>query len=81
MSENLSNGAPEANGGILFLWGLLGCCVPIAGLVLFLAWRDEKPKTAKAAGIGALISVILLGLLTLLYIVLIAFSIFVLSSM
>lgn len=46
------------NGG--FLWGLLGCCIPIAGLILFLVWKDQKPKTAKAAGIGALVSVILL---------------------
>lgn len=45
------------NGG--FLWGLLGCCVPIAGLILFIIWKDTKPKTAKAAGIGALISTIL----------------------
>ncbi len=45
------------NGG--FLWGLLGCCIPIVGLVLFLVWKDSKPRTAKAAGIGALVSVIL----------------------
>ena len=44
------------NGG--FGWGLLGCCVPVAGLILFLVWKDNKPKTAKAAGIGALVSVI-----------------------
>ena len=43
------------NGGCL--WGLLGCCIPIVGLVLFLVWKDQKPRTAKAAGIGALISV------------------------
>lgn len=43
------------NGG--FLWGLLGCCIPLVGLILFLVWKDTKPKTAKAAGIGALISV------------------------
>ena len=48
---------PKDRGG--FLWGLLGCCLPVVGLVLFLVWRDEKPKTAKAAGIGALVSVIL----------------------
>ena len=42
-----------------FLWGLLGCCIPIVGLVLFLVWKDTKPKTAKAAGIGALVSVII----------------------
>lgn len=45
------------NGG--FGWGLLGCCLPIVGLILFLVWKDSKPKTAKAAGIGALVSVIL----------------------
>ena len=44
------------NGG--FLWGLLGCCIPIAGLILFLVWKDTKPRTAKAAGIGALVCVI-----------------------
>ena len=43
------------NGG--FGWGVLGCCIPIVGLVLFLVWQDTKPKTAKAAGIGALVSV------------------------
>ena len=49
--------APDVvdNGGIG--WGLLGCCIPIAGLVLFLVWKDTKPKTSKAAGIGALVSV------------------------
>lgn len=43
------------NGG--FGWGLLGFCIPVVGLVLFLVWKDEKPKTGKAAGLGALISV------------------------
>lgn len=38
-------------------WGALGCCIPIVGLILFLVWKDEKPKNAKMAGIGALISV------------------------
>ena len=38
-------------------WGLLGCCIPIVGLILFLVWRDTKPKNSKAAVIGALVSV------------------------
>ena len=42
-----------------FGWGLLGYCLPIVGLILFLVWKDTKPKTSKAAGIGALVSVIL----------------------
>lgn len=44
----------QDNGG--FGWGLLGYCIPIVGLVLFLVWKDSKPKSAKAAGIGALIT-------------------------
>ena len=42
-----------------FLWGCLGFCIPLVGLILFLVWHDTKPKTAKAAGMGALISVII----------------------
>lgn len=53
------NNVVEDKGG--FLWGLLGCCIPIVGLVLFLVWKDQKPKTAKAAGIGALVFVILMA--------------------
>lgn len=52
----MENNNVNDNGG--FLWGLLGCCIPVVGLVLFLIWKDQKPKTAKAAGIGALISVV-----------------------
>lgn len=44
-------------GGIAL--GLLGFFVPIAGLILFILWKDQRPKTAKAAGIGALVNVIL----------------------
>ncbi len=42
-----------------FGWGLLGCCVPMAGLILFLIWKDERPNTARAAGIGALVYLII----------------------
>lgn len=55
MEENTN--VVEDKGG--FLWGLLGCCIPIVGLILFLVWKDTKPKTAKAAGIGALVCVVL----------------------
>lgn len=56
-----------------FGWGLLGFFVPIAGLILFLMWKNDKPKTAKAAGIGSLIFLIF-------YIVLIIFFIVFISS-
>ena len=25
-----------------FGWGLLGCCIPIVGLILFLVWKETK---------------------------------------
>lgn len=49
-----------------FVWGILGFFVPIAGLILFLVWKNERPSDAKTAGIGALIWVILYILLILL---------------
>lgn len=39
-------------------WAVLGFCIPIVGLVLYIVWRNEKPNCAKKAGIGALVSVI-----------------------
>lgn len=56
-SVNSSTTQVIDNGG--FGWGLLGFCVPVVGLILFLVWNETKPNTAKAAGIGALVSVIL----------------------
>ena len=37
-------------------WGLLGFCIPIAGIVLYFVWKNEKPNTASACLTGALIS-------------------------
>ena len=28
-------------------WGILGYFVPMAGIILFFIWKNEKPKTAK----------------------------------
>lgn len=44
------------NGGIG--WAFLGFFFPVVGLILYLVWKDNKPKSAKFAGKGALISVI-----------------------
>ena len=49
--------AVNDNGG--FGWGMLGCYIPLVGLILYLVWKDTKPKTAAAVGKGALISVII----------------------
>ncbi len=55
-----------------FLWGLLGFCVPIVGLILYLIWKDERPNTALAAGKGALAYCIFGVVMFILYFVLIA---------
>lgn len=36
-------------------WGILGFFFPLVGLILFLVWKNTKPKCAKVAGMGALI--------------------------
>jgi len=41
-----------------FGFAVLGFCIPIVGLVLFLVWNQDRPGDAKMAGIGALVSVI-----------------------
>lgn len=69
MNENAND-----KGG--FLWGLLGFCIPIVGLVLFLTWKTSKPKSAKAAGIGALVSVVIV----VIYYILIAVGVVALSA-
>lgn len=69
VSENSNNHVDD--GG--FVWGILGFFVPMAGLILYLVWRNERPKTAKKAGKGALFSVIFYIALVILFLIL-AFS-------
>ena len=49
----------QVNDSGSFGWAALGFCVPVVGLILYLVWKDTKPKSSKAAGKGALVSVIL----------------------
>lgn len=58
-------------------WGVLGFFVPLAGLILYLVWKNDRPNDAKAAGIGALIWV---GLYLLLIILAIAMAFFAVNA-
>ena len=40
-------------------YSLLGCCIPIAGLILYFVWKDQKPKNAKRCIQGFFVSVII----------------------
>lgn len=71
--EKMNENANDKGG---FLWGLLGFCIPIVGLILFLVWKDSKPKSAKAAGIGALVSVVIV----VIYYILMAAGLIALSA-
>ena len=56
-----------------FGYSLLGFFIPVVGLILYLIWKDSKPKSASAAGKGALTSVIVVvGLYFLLFLLLIS---------
>ncbi len=62
-----NNSGLKDRGG--FGWGLLGFMVPIAGLILWLLWRDTSPRNARSAGIGALVQTILSVVFVILYFV------------
>lgn len=68
--EKIQKKNPDRGG---FAWGCLGFCIPIVGLILWLVWRDEKPKTAKAVGIGALVSAIIGAVFVIIYFISIVF--------
>lgn len=45
---------PDDSGS--FWWGVLGYCFQLLGVILFILWRNDRPKTAKKLLIGAIIS-------------------------
>jgi hypothetical protein len=54
------NGLPvQQETGGTFGWAVLGFLIPVVGLILYLVWKDNKPRAAKSAGKGALVSVII----------------------
>lgn len=52
--------------------GIASCCFPIVGLILYFVWKDSKPKSAKHACYGALISVACGVIFYMIYILFIA---------
>ena len=39
-------------------WYVLGFCIPLVGLILFLVWQRDRPHSANMSGVGALTGVI-----------------------
>lgn len=57
--SNSQSASVKKESNDVFGWGVLGFFIPIAGLILYLIWKEERPNASKAAGLGALICVIL----------------------
>ncbi len=68
LKNNASNVSDDGNIG----WGILGFCIPIVGLVLFLVWQGDRPNNAKMAGKGALISVLFSIVMYVIYVAILA---------
>lgn len=51
--------APVVTDSGSFGWAVLGFFFPLVGLILFLVWKQTKPKSAKVAGIGAIVGFVL----------------------
>lgn len=55
-----SASASQAGSGdkAAFGWAVLGFFIPLAGLVIYLVWKDKKPKTAMRAFMGAFVGLV-----------------------
>ena len=48
--------APNDDGSVL--WAVIAFFIPVVGLLLWAAWHDEKPKCARMAAWGTVLSLI-----------------------
>lgn len=69
--EHVGNKTIEDKPEILL--NVVSCCFPLVGLILFLVWRDTKPKSAKSVCLWAVIGSVLM---VLIYIILFVFGLF-----
>ncbi len=63
--SNQSNGSYQQNNYYQasydsgsFGWAVLGFFFTLVGFILWLVWRDDRPKSARMAGLGALAGLI-----------------------
>lgn len=52
-------------------WGLLGFFIPLVGIILYLVWKEEKPKTSKDLQIGAIVGMLIGGIGFIFYLIII----------
>ena len=49
-------------------WFILGFFIPLVGLILFLVWSSDRPKSAKMSGLGALVGFLFSIVFSIIYI-------------
>ncbi len=59
----------EADSGSKAGWGILSFFIPLVGLILFLMWKTDRPKTASVCGKCALAAVIVDVVVVILYVI------------
>lgn len=59
----------EADSGSKAGWGILSFLIPLVGLILFLMWKTERPKTASVCGKCALAAVIVEVVAVIIYVI------------
>ena len=64
-----STSGGKANDSKSMGYAVLGFFLPVVGFILWLVWKDEYPLRASSCGKGALVSVILSVVSSLLYVV------------
>lgn len=45
----------QSNDSGSFGWAVLGFLIPIVGWILYFVWKNQKPNSAKMAGIGGIV--------------------------
>ncbi|NCU32722.1 MAG: zinc ribbon domain-containing protein [Candidatus Moranbacteria bacterium] len=65
--KSLTAGGENPNDTGSVGWGFLGFFIPVVGIILYFLWKREQPKNAKRAGVGALVSIILSTVFSVIY--------------
>ncbi len=47
------------------VWGILGFLIPMVGFILWIIWREEKPKRSRMIAIGILLCFIVSTFITM----------------
>ncbi len=69
---NKGNVLGESDGSLIG-WSILGFFVPIVALILYLIWKEERPRTARAAAKGGLVYLVFMAAIITFYIGIFAF--------